>query len=137
MSESLYREFVLSKPEIAGGLWQFIKANAAAFCDRKTPLRVIVTSKERRRTNEQNRFWHGPMLDRIAECAWWDGRQFPKEFWKEYFRKRYLLKDEYTTPTGEIVQVYWSTADLDVEQMAQFMTKVQVECATEWGIEFS
>ena len=49
---------------------------------------------------------------------------------------RYLLKDEYTTPDGEIVQVYWSTADLNVGQMTEFLQKVQAESASEWGVIF-
>ena len=78
------------------------------------------------------------MLDTITQQAWWNVRQYPKEFWKEYFRKRYLLKDEYETPEGEIVQVYWSTADkkFSVGMMSDFLNKVQAEASSEWGVEF-
>jgi hypothetical protein len=134
---SLYREFVLRGPTIWQAFVAFVRVNAKACNDRGRPLRVIVTEDERKRTVEQNRFFHGPVLDAITDQAWWEGRQYPKEFWKEYFRRRYLLKDEYQTPDGEIVQVYWSTADLNVGQMTEFLNKVQSEAATQWGVEFS
>lgn len=133
---ALYREFRLTGRGAWEALRVFIAANAAACMGRGKPLRVIVTEEDKKRTAEQNRFFHGPVLDAITAQAWWEGRQFPKEFWKEYFRRRYLLKDEFTTPDGELVQVYWSTADLNVEQMTEFMEKVQAEAASEWGVEF-
>lgn len=136
MSAALYREFTLRTPNVWTAFVAFIKANASACIERGKPLRVIVTEEEKKRSLEQNRFFHGPVLDAITEQAWWEGRQFPKEFWKEYFRKRYLLKDEFTTPDGEIVQVYWSTADLNVAQMTEFLEKVQAEAASEWGVQF-
>lgn len=133
---TLYREFTLRAPEAWKALAAFVASNAKACIERGRPLRVIVTAEERRRTLEQNRFFHGPVLDAITEQAWWDGRRFPKEFWKEYFRRRYLLKDEHQTPDGEVIQIYWSTADLNVAQMTEFLEKVQAEAASEWGVQF-
>lgn len=136
MSATVYREFVLKSPSVWPTIIAFVKANAAALADRGTPLRLIFTSDEKKRTLEQNRFFHGPVLDAITEQAWWDGKRYPKEFWKEYFRTRFLLKDEYQTPDGEIVNVYWSTADLSVGQMTEFLNRVQSEAASEWGVAF-
>jgi hypothetical protein len=136
VSATLYREFPLRNIGMWSALVAFVKANYQAVIDRGGLLRVIVTEDEKKRTSEQNRFFHGPVLDAITDQAWWEGRQYPKEFWKEYFRRRYLLKDEYTTPDGEIIQVYWSTADLKVGQMTEFLEKVQVESASEWGVVF-
>ena len=133
---ALYREFPLRTPSGWNALVAFVKANAAACLEDGKPLRLVVTQDEKRRTLEQNRFFHGPVLDAITAQAWWQGRQYPKEFWKEYFRRRYLLKGEYTTPDGEIIQVYWSTADLNVGQMTAFLEQVQAEAASEWGVEW-
>lgn len=131
---AIYREFPLRSPSAWQALVAFVKANAVACLDKGQPLRLIVTQDEKRRSLEQNRFFHGPVLDAITEQAWWQGRQYPKEFWKEYFRRRYLLKSEYTTPAGEIIQIYWSTADLNVGQMSEFLERVQAEAASEWGV---
>ncbi len=138
MTQALYREFVLRGPGVWPAVIAFVKANAASFAEKGEPLRLIFTSDEKKRTLEQNRFFHGPVLDAITSQAWWNGRQYPKEFWKEYFRRRYLLKDEYETPDGEIVQVYWSTADkkFSVGMMTEFLNKVQAEAGSEWGVVF-
>jgi hypothetical protein len=131
----LFREFRIANEGNWKSFLAFMAGNNAAAITEGKPLRITVTQEETRRTAEQNRFWHGPVLDAITEQAWWNGRQYPKEFWREYFRRRYLLKDEYTTPAGEIVSVYWSTADLNITQMTEFLNKVQAEAATEWGVE--
>jgi len=138
MSRTLYREFVLTSPKIWPAVVAFVKANADSFATKGEPLRLIFTSDEKKRTPQQNSFFHGPVLDAITEQAWWDGKQYPKEFWKEYFRRRYLLKDEYTTPDGNVVQVYWSTTDskFSVGMMNDFISKVQAEAASEWGVQF-
>lgn len=135
---SIYREFLLRTADDWRALTAFIKSNAKAFAEKGEPLRLIVTSDERKRTSEQNRFWHGPVLDAITEQAWWQGKQYPKIFWKEYFRQRYLLRDEFVTPEGEVVQVFWSTADskFSVGMMKEFLDKVMVEAGTQWGVDF-
>lgn len=136
MADALYREFVFRTPAAWQSFVAFVRSNAAACNERGKPLRVVVTEEERKRSLEQNRFFHGPVLDAITEQAWWNGKRYPKEFWKEYFRRRYLLKDEYVTPDGEVVHVYWSTAHLNVGQMSEFVSKVQAEAASEWGVQF-
>ena len=133
---AIYREFPLTGIGAWQRLVQFVKANAKACLEANKPLRVIVTQDEKKRTLEQNRFFHGPVLDAITQQAWWQGKQYPKEFWKEYFRRRYLQKDEYATPDGEVISTYWSTADLNVGQMTEFLEKVQAESAQEWGVCF-
>lgn len=132
----MYREFVLRNAAVWQSLVAVVKANAKAFADRGEPLRLILTSEQAKRTSEQNRYFHGPVLDAITQQAWWEGRQYPKEFWKEYFRRRFLLKDEYQTPTGEIVQTYYSTADLSTSQFTEFLEKVKEESASDWGVQF-
>lgn len=135
MTVALYREFTLRN----GGIWSnvvaFVRANAKVFADRGEPLRVIVTAEEKQRNAAQNRKLHA-MLSEIANSAWWNGRQYPMEFWKEYYRRRFLLKDEYTTPDGEIIQVYWSTAELSVGAFSELIQKIYVEAASDFGIEW-
>lgn len=133
----MYREFVLRSPAAWHSLVAVVKSNAKACANSGKPIRVILTTEEAKRTNEQNRYFHGPVLDAITEQAWWNGKQYPKEFWKEYFRRRHLLKDEYTTPAGEIVPTYYSTADLAVAQFTEFLEKVKSEASADWGVEFT
>ncbi len=133
---TIYREFPIRSVAAWQAVVAFVKANARACIDAEKPLRIIVSQDDRKRTTEQNRYFHGPVLDAITEQAYWNGRQFPKEFWKEYFRRRYLLKGEYVTPDGEMVQVYYSTSELNVGQMTEFMEKVFAEATTTWGVMF-
>ena len=51
---SLYREFVLHSSTHWKTLAAFVRANAKAACESGKPLRVIVTSSERKRNAEQN-----------------------------------------------------------------------------------
>lgn len=133
---ALYREFILRSPGVWSAAVAFIKANAAACAEKGEPLRLIITAEERRRNVEQNKKLHA-MLKEIAENAWWDGKQYPMEFWKEYYRRRFLLKDEFETPKGEIIQTYWSTADLSVKRFSEFIDRIHVEAAQDFDIEWN
>jgi|SRR6516164_3886906 hypothetical protein len=134
----IYKEFSLRTPSTWPAFIAFVKNNAEACNKRGEPLRLIVTSDEKKRSNEQNRFFHGPVLDAITNQAWWGGKQYPKEFWKEYFRRRYLFKETFLTPDGDSIPIYWSTADksFSVGMMSDFLIKVQCEASTEWGVCF-
>lgn len=131
-------ELLLDGPEALRKAVQFVTRAAPVYWAKNKPLRMAVTSEEQANTPAQKRYWNGPMLDAIAEQARWNGRQYPKEFWKEYYRRRFLLRDEFVTPDGEIMQRYWSTADksFSVRLMSDFIDKVQLEALTEWGVVF-
>ena len=64
---AIYREFPLRSPSAWQALVAFVKANAAACLEKGKPLRLIVTQDEKKRTLEQNRFFHGPVLDAITQ----------------------------------------------------------------------
>lgn len=138
MSDTLYREFVVSGPDIAQGLWRFIKANAKAYCERKTPLRVIVTEDEQDRLDTQIAFYFGVIIKGLAEHAWVDGKQFSKEAWHEYLAQQFLPTKEVVLPSGEIIQRRQSIArgHIGVKAMTAYITQVQAYAATEFGIEF-
>jgi hypothetical protein len=131
-------EIVVDGPKKLRAVQAMLARAAPVYWSRNEPLLLTVTTVERPNTNEQKRYWSGPVLDAIASQARWNGQQYPKEFWREYFRRRYLLRDEYTTPDGEILPVYWSTADrrFSVRMMADFLDKVIAEAMTEWGVVF-
>lgn len=135
MTAALYKEFTLRNGSVWNLLVAFVKANAPGCADKGQPLRVIVTEEGAQRNSAQNRKLHA-MLTEIGDNAWWGGRKYPMEFWKEYYRQRFLLKDEYETPDGEIIQVYWSTADLSVKQFSELIEKIHAEAADEFGIDW-
>jgi hypothetical protein len=133
--KEISRIFPLQSPSIWPAVLAFIKANWAVCKAAGKPLRVEITNR-RQRTSPQNRYFHGPCLDAIATQAWVNGQRFSKEAWKEHFRRQYLLKGERMLPNGDVVPTYWSTAELSDEKMADFLTRVQAEAASEWGVIF-
>ncbi|WAL81335.1 recombination protein NinB [Pandoraea sp. XJJ-1] len=133
---ALYREFCVDRRGVLPSIVAFVKANALACFERGEPIRLIVTSDEKKRNSQQNRKLHA-MLQEIADNAWWNGRQYPMEFWKEYYRRRFLLKDEYVIDGGEIIQVYWSTADMSVGHFAELIQRIEVEAARDFGIDWN
>ncbi|VVD90962.1 hypothetical protein PCO31110_01617 [Pandoraea communis] len=133
---ALYREFRLDRRGVLPNLIAFVKANALACFERGEPIRLIVTTDEKKRNVQQNKKLHA-MLQEIADNAWWNGRQYPMEFWKEYYRRRFLLKDEYQLDDGGIIHVYWSTADLSVGHFGELIERIQMEAAHDFGIDWN
>lgn len=136
MAGALYREFVLRGPTIWQGLVSFVRANAKACNDRGTPLRVIVTEEEERRRLQQNRFYWGAVITRIAEQAWVDGQQFSKDAWHEYYGRLFGVCEDVTLPDGEVVTRRLSTADMTVGDFSEYCERVQAHAAAEFGVEF-
>lgn len=137
MAQSI--ELLLDGPDPLRKALAMLSKAAPLYWGRGQPLWLCLTTQEQANTPAQKRYWNGPMLDAIAEQARWDGKTFPKEFWKEYYRRLFLLRDEYVTPDGEVLNRYWSTADkgFSVRMMAEFLDKVQAHAATEWGVIFN
>lgn len=136
MSAVLYREFTLRN----GGAWQtlvaLVKANAPTFAERGEPLRVIVTSEEKKRNAEQNRFYWGALLRDISEQAWVDGKQFDKDTWHEYFARKFGVCEDVMLPTGEVVVRRKSTAQMSVGEFSEYIAKVQACAAADLGVQF-
>lgn len=133
---TLYREFVLTRPEIWRSLVALIAGNARTYLERGKPLRVIVTEEERKRTTQANAFYWGPVLTTIAEQAWVQGRQYSKDVWHEHFACLYLPRTEIVTPYGEIVARRKSTTELSVGEFSEYLQRVQAAAATELGVVF-
>jgi hypothetical protein len=129
MSAALYREFTLRN----GGVWQalvaLVKANAPSFAEKGEPLRVIITSEEKKRNAEQNKFLWGVVYRDIAEQAWVEGRQFDKDTWHEYFARKFGVCEDVTLPDGEVIVRRKSTAQMSVGEFSQYMTQVQAHAA--------
>lgn len=134
--KSLFREFLITSPAVWQALGQFIKANAGACIDADKPLRVIVTTEEKKRSLEQNsRLWKA-VYEQIAEQAWVNGQQFSKDVWHEHFASMLMPKVEVITPYGEIVSRRKSTTELTVGEFAEYMTQVEAWAVNHLGVMF-
>ncbi len=58
-----------------------------------------------------------------------DGLQHSAMWWKVMCKSQWLGFTEYRKPDGDVIQVLRSTADLDVTELNEFMTKVEAYCA--------
>lgn len=136
MAGILYREFLLTGQDPWKSCVSLVKANAKACNDRGRPLRVIVTEEEERRRLQQNRFYWGAVITRIAEQAWVEGQQFSKEAWHEYYGRMFGVCQDVTLPDGEVVTRRLSTSDMGVGEFTEYCEKVQAHAATTFGVEF-
>jgi hypothetical protein len=58
---------------------------------------------------------------------------YSTDSWHLYFKQRFLGQDEVKLPNGKIVQIPKSTADLPVDDMSTYYTKVE-QWAAERGV---
>lgn len=137
MSVRLYHEFVLSGDTAWKQFVSLMKANAKAYIERGTPIRLIVTTEDRRRTLEANAHYWGYVLRTIAEQAWVNEQQFSADTWHEYYANLYCPKIEIVLPTGEIFTRRKSTSEMGQKEFAEYVTRVQSNAAQEHEVEFT
>lgn len=77
-----------------------------------------------RRTHPQNaRYW--ALLHVLADKVAPAGMTFSAEVWHLEFKRRFLGCDDVTLPTGRVMPVPKSSADLDVAAFGDYMTQVE------------
>lgn len=127
------RHFVLREATHLASLVAFLTANWQSFAREGRFLAVSVTFYKSKRSLEQNRRYFGPaVLGAIAEQAWAGGRQYDKEDWHEFFKRKFIGVVD--LPFGGTRPM--SSTDLSVEEFAEFMEQVEAYCATMLGVEF-
>lgn len=132
---ALYREFVMRTESNWNAFCAFMKANNAACLESGNPLRIIVTQSEAKRNAEQNRRYWGHVLRSIAESAWVNGRLYDADTWHEHYARKFGVCEDVPLPTGEVVVRRKSTTQMTVKEFAEYMTRVEVDAATELGVE--
>lgn len=88
------------------------------------PDRCPVCKRVKKRSTEANRrLWllYHLMADNIKP----EGKQFSAKAWHLYFRERFLGCDDIELPNGQVKTVPRSTADLDKDDFAEYMRKVE------------
>jgi hypothetical protein len=59
----------------------------------------------------------------------WSGQRYSAETFHVYMKTKYLGADDVKLPNGRVLTIPRSTADLDVEEFAEFYDKVAADCA--------
>ena len=126
---TLYREFPYN-PTAWPLFLAFVRSNKEAG------LRFIVTSEEKKRNKEQNKFYWSVAIKSISEQAWVNGRQFSKDVWHEHFARKHGVMEEMILPSGEIIQRRKSTTEMSVGEFSAYTNQVMADAATEYGVEF-
>lgn len=100
----------------------------ASFLIRPTDdWELVLRPHKRARSSEQNRrYW--AILNEIAEYAV-HGQKYPADAWHEYFKGRFIGKEEIRLPNGDTLNRPISTTTLDVGQFADYMTQVEAWAA--------
>ncbi|WP_204117323.1 recombination protein NinB [Paraburkholderia sp. C35] len=136
MSARLYKEFTLSGPAVWHLLKELVREHAKAHIERGTPLRVIVTAEDRRRTSEANAFYWGVVLRDISEQAWVNDQQFKPDTWHEYYANLYCPRVDVTLPTGELFSRRKSTSEMGQKEFTDYVTRVQANAANDFSVSF-
>jgi hypothetical protein len=137
MTAALYREIILRGPTQWLAAVAFVRANAKSQNDLGKPLRLIITAEEKKRNEQQNRFYWGAVLRSISEQAWVAGHQFDKDTWHEYFARLYGVCEDVTLPDGEVITRRKSTTTMTVAEFSEYLDQVQAHAAGQLGVLFS
>jgi len=124
--------YVLRDAVIAERLQAFVRANWTGMAQRGQPMLIHLMTEKAERSLSQNKYAWSILTD-IAENGWVDGRQFGKEAWMEFFKRKFLPLIE--GPGGEYYST--STTTLSVKEFSQFIEKISAYAATELGLEIA
>jgi len=132
----MYREFTIRNNDVWNALKELVKANAPAFASKGEPLRIIVTSEERKRNNQANRYYWGAVLRNIAEQVWVNSQQYSADVWHEHYARKFGVCEDVILPSGEVIVRRKSTADMSEKEFSEYTTRVQADAAQTLGVEF-
>lgn len=76
---------------------------------------------------QRNLYW--AILRMIEEQLAIKGKHFTATCWDEYFKERYLGKEEVELPNGKIITRTVGTSSLDKAGMSEYMLKISAWCS--------
>lgn len=59
----------------------------------------------------------------------WRGQRYSAEHMHLYYKSRFLGCDDVSLPNGRVLTIPRSSADLGVDEFAEYFDKVQADCA--------
>lgn len=88
---------------------------------------LVLRPHRKARSAEQNkRYW--ALLNEIADNPV-KGQRFATESWHEYFKGKFIGKEEVKLPNGDVFNRPISTTTLDVVQFGEYMTQIEAWAA--------
>lgn len=99
-------------------------------------ITITIGKTKRNRSNNQNRYFHGPMLDVLLDHIQELGNDMQKIELRELLKFKFLKKDILLdADTGEMASIIKSTADLNTGEWEDFMEQIRAWAAEIFGIE--
>jgi NinB protein. len=78
----------------------------------------------KRSTEANRRYWM--LLHLMAEKLKPGGQEFSAEVWHTWAKSKFLGCDDVKLPTGKVLSIPRSSADLDTAEFSEFMTQIEV-----------
>ena len=121
--------YVIRSSAILERAIQFARNNWEAMSRTKHPLVIEFKPESQKRSVQANRYYW-QVLNQISEQAWIEGRQYSAEVWHEAAKRRFIGCMD--LPGGGTMAL--SSADLNVQEFAEYVTKVEAWAQTELGV---
>lgn len=150
MSDEITR--VVHTREAAHEAVTLLYAQAKLLLADGKPVKLSVSPFYEELSARQRRFFHGPVLNQIAEQVRMpDGSRYVAKVWKEYFRDLFLparwvveRRPKWCPKTQRVVLAKRatprmekrSTEELNVKQYSELIEKVLAHAASEFGVVF-
>jgi hypothetical protein len=111
------------------------RSNLIAYLDTLEGFHRIQIRRYRKpRTNRQNAYYFGVVLDRFVRFRHEQGEEFDAEMAHEFFKLKFLRRAVVNKETGEIVgQTTRSTTALDTAEFGEYLDKV-IAWMADYGI---
>lgn len=127
----MLRTYVLRTQKQVDRLLLLFRETWKAQADAGRPLEVVVSEFTKKRSDAQNRrYWW--LLEQIARQVVINGRRFAKEYWHEFFKRKFIGYEE--LPEGG--QIGLSTTTLDATEFHDYVYKVEAYAIEELGVVF-
>lgn len=126
------RTFVLRTELQAARLVKLLQSTWKEQAEAGAPLEVEVSAFKKRRSDAANRrYWF--VLEQISQQVVVAGHRHPKEFWHEYFKRKFIGYEELPDDQG---MLGLSTTTLDATEFGNYVFKVESWAVEEHGVVF-
>ncbi len=97
-------------------------------------VEVEIRVRRKRRSSDQNAFFHGPVLDQLEDFYREAGSTLNREDIKQHVKELCGIWDRKVLPGGGTKRVLRSTADYTTAEMEEFLERLRAYFAG-WGLQ--
>jgi hypothetical protein len=120
------KRFYLRSEAVRDMTIEYIKSLKA---DERAPYEVLVTPLRGRRSNRQNSYYWGVVIDTVKEYfAWHHGEIYSAQQWHEYFKTRYDQPAMHRI-RGQYIKEHHSTSTMTAAEFAAYVELICMEAA--------